>query len=67
MSRQPAKRNTVQIDGVVIAAFLFSDDAVFFANAMNDADMFSVTNPGKSATAHDAHGGLIEPAAYKPD
>lgn len=65
--RQPAKRNTVVIDGVVIASFLFSDDAAFFARTANEAGMFAITNPGKSAIAYFPDGSMNEPSVHKID
>ena len=58
-NRQPAKRITVQIDGTVIAAFLLSDDAIFFARAARDAGMFSITNPGSEPVVYDERGNMI--------
>lgn len=68
-ARQPAKRHTVRVDGdpVVIAAFLYGDDAALFVRAANDAGLFAITHPGKEARAYLPDGSLNEPAAYKPD
>ena len=65
MSNRVVTTITAEIDGTVIARFVNSEDAVFFVNTANDAQLFSVSNPGSTAHAYDRHGSMLCcPTAY---
>lgn len=57
---------TVEIAGTVIARFVNSEDAVFFADKANEAGLFSISNPGDDAHAYDFNGNMLCcPAAHR--
>lgn len=50
---------TVEIAGEIIARFVSSEDATFFARTANEAGLFSITHPGQQAHAYDRSGGML--------
>lgn len=65
MSNRVRTTITVEIAGEVIARFANSEDAVFFATKANEAELFSISHPGKEARAYDHRGAeLTNPGAY---
>lgn len=66
MSNRVVTTITVEIGGEIIARFVNSEDATFFANAANAAGLFSVSHPGEVAHAYDRHGNTLDiPDTYR--